>query len=357
MKLFRYLFVLAAFSISPVYAQQLPTWGSQPLPAIHCSGNLVGNGTNPVTCSSTSSLFDTLLGSTVGQVAYRNSGGWVGTALVPIASGGTGTASPGLTAGTNVTITGSWPNQTIAASGGSSTTTLTIGSTPISGGVANAYLYQCSSGNLLCENAATGTGSPVNSTSPSITTPIIVTSTTINSTNFGNALSVGFDPASVVGIGLRASTSSTGVSIMNFESSTPAAVGSIRFTTGQAGVVYNTTSDERLKTVNGPLNVGKAFEDIHPVKFTWNDKSSAPGTPSEGFLAQEVYKDIPMAVTVGHGAPGDKDFQPWEMDASRLVPYLWAEVQHQENEIWWLKVFCGGTLMLSLIALIRTRRG
>lgn len=39
------------------------------------------------------------------------------TGLLPVANGGTGTASPGLIAGTNITsITGAWPNQTINAS-------------------------------------------------------------------------------------------------------------------------------------------------------------------------------------------------------------------------------------------------
>src|SRR5580698_4518668 len=47
---------------------------------------------------------------------------------LPLASGGTGTASPGLIQGTNVTITGSWPNQTINASGGGGGgSTLTFG--------------------------------------------------------------------------------------------------------------------------------------------------------------------------------------------------------------------------------------
>jgi hypothetical protein len=36
------------------------------------------------------------------------------TLVLPIAKGGTGTPTPGLVAGTNVTITGAWPNQTIA---------------------------------------------------------------------------------------------------------------------------------------------------------------------------------------------------------------------------------------------------
>jgi glucose/arabinose dehydrogenase len=40
--------------------------------------------------------------------------------LLPVANGGTGTATPSLVQGSNVTITGTWPNQTIAstASGG-----------------------------------------------------------------------------------------------------------------------------------------------------------------------------------------------------------------------------------------------
>jgi hypothetical protein len=36
--------------------------------------------------------------------------------ILPVANGGSGTATPSLVQGTNVTITGTWPNQTIAAS-------------------------------------------------------------------------------------------------------------------------------------------------------------------------------------------------------------------------------------------------
>jgi hypothetical protein len=49
------------------------------------------------------------------------------TGTLPLANGGTGTATPSLVAGTNVTITGSFPNQTINASGGGG------------GGAGNAY--------------------------------------------------------------------------------------------------------------------------------------------------------------------------------------------------------------------------
>jgi hypothetical protein len=40
------------------------------------------------------------------------------TGILPVANGGTGTASPGIVAGTNVTVSGTWPNQTINSSGG-----------------------------------------------------------------------------------------------------------------------------------------------------------------------------------------------------------------------------------------------
>src|SRR6185437_10233306 len=38
--------------------------------------------------------------------------------ILPVANGGTGTATPGIVAGTNVTVTGTWPNQTVNSSGG-----------------------------------------------------------------------------------------------------------------------------------------------------------------------------------------------------------------------------------------------
>jgi hypothetical protein len=38
--------------------------------------------------------------------------------VLPVANGGTGTSTPSLVQGSNVTITGTWPNQTIAAAAG-----------------------------------------------------------------------------------------------------------------------------------------------------------------------------------------------------------------------------------------------
>jgi len=46
---------------------------------------------------------------------------------VTVANGGTGTATPALVAGTNISITGSWPNQTINATGGGTGTVTSVG--------------------------------------------------------------------------------------------------------------------------------------------------------------------------------------------------------------------------------------
>ena len=53
------------------------------------------------------------------------------TGIVALANGGTGTATPSLVAGTNITITGSFPNQTIAASGAAGAVTQIVAGTNV----------------------------------------------------------------------------------------------------------------------------------------------------------------------------------------------------------------------------------
>jgi hypothetical protein len=53
------------------------------------------------------------------------------TGIVAVANGGTGTDTPSLVAGSNITVSGTWPNQTIAAtSSGSGTVTSVAASVP-----------------------------------------------------------------------------------------------------------------------------------------------------------------------------------------------------------------------------------
>lgn len=73
----------------------------------------------------------TVTGISTGTVLFTNTSGRISTGTViltsqvqgilPIANGGSGSASPAIVAGANVTVSGSWPNQTInAISGGAS---------------------------------------------------------------------------------------------------------------------------------------------------------------------------------------------------------------------------------------------
>lgn len=79
-------------------------------------------------------------GGTNGQIQINSSGSFGGITLLPVANGGTGTASPGIVAGTNVTVTGTWPNQTVAASGGSAAAGGTNGQLQVNSGGALAGL-------------------------------------------------------------------------------------------------------------------------------------------------------------------------------------------------------------------------
>jgi hypothetical protein len=78
-------------------------------------------GTGSAVFATSPTLVTPLLGTPTSGVATNLTGLPLTTGVtgqLPVANGGTGTATPSIVAGTNVTVTGTWPNQTIAASGG-----------------------------------------------------------------------------------------------------------------------------------------------------------------------------------------------------------------------------------------------
>jgi hypothetical protein len=136
------------------------------------------------------------------------------TTPLALSLGGTGTASPGLIAGSNISVTGSWPNQTVNASVPSSAfSALTTGtnaqasmvvgtgsslSASGSGSInatntvdingaavpASALVLGSNSIGQLIFETTTGTGFPVLSNSPTLVTPALgaATATSINGT-------------------------------------------------------------------------------------------------------------------------------------------------------------------------------
>lgn len=92
------------------------------------------------------------------------------TGLVAVANGGTGTSTPGLIEGTNVTITGTWPNQTVnstASSGGTVTSVafsapalFTVSGSPVTSSGTLALTYSGTA--LPIANGGTGQTSAAN---------------------------------------------------------------------------------------------------------------------------------------------------------------------------------------------------
>ena len=76
------------------------------------------------------------------------------TGLLPIANGGTGTATPNLVAGSNVTITGTWPNQTIAAAAPGTGTVTSVAGTGSANGLSLSGTVT-STGNITLGGAVT----------------------------------------------------------------------------------------------------------------------------------------------------------------------------------------------------------
>lgn len=101
-------------------------------------------------------------------------------------------------------------------------------------------------------------------------------------------------------------------------------VGSI--VTTDTTTTYATTSDERLKTVIGPIaNSGALIDALAPFWHTWTGVTDQ--TQYVGMSAQAVNAVIPGVVSPGKGTPGQSGFVPWMGAWSGLVPVLIAELQ------------------------------
>lgn len=105
-----------AISLATTYGDTLNPYASKTANYILAAPN--GTAGVPTFRALVAADIPTLNQNTTGTAAGLSS-------ILTVASGGTGTATPALVAGTNVTISGTWPNQTINASGATSTYTRT----------------------------------------------------------------------------------------------------------------------------------------------------------------------------------------------------------------------------------------
>jgi hypothetical protein len=98
--------------------------------------------------------------------------------------------------------------------------------------------------------------------------------------------------------------------------------GSIEFNRGSGVVAYNTTSDYRAKDIIGPVIDSGAVIDSVPV-YMGKMKGATQERPM--FIAHET----PEYAHIGEKDAIDADGNPvyQRMDASALIPVMWAEIQ------------------------------
>lgn len=237
--------------------------------------------------------------------------------ILNVANGGTGTSTPALVAGTNVTITGTWPNQTINASSSGGTVTsvaatvpafLSISGSPIttSGTLAIGYsgtalpVANGGTGAITLTGYVKGNGTAAMTASASVPTTDL--SGTISNAQLANSsITINSTPVSLGGsITVTASTTSsltigTGLSGVSFNGSAPVTI-------AIDSTVATLTGTQTLanKTISGASNtlsnIGNSS--LTNSSVTYNGVTVALGASGTITAAS------PNALTIGTGLSG-----------------------------------------------------
>jgi hypothetical protein len=96
---------------------------------------------------------------------------------------------------------------------------------------------------------------------------------------------------------------------------------------GTTGVLYNITSDYRMKTVIGFVaDSGPRIDALEPVEYTWN----SDGSRTRGFLAHKFQEVYPNSVTGEKDAvdgEGKPVYQNMQASTSEVIADLVAEIK------------------------------
>jgi hypothetical protein len=133
-------------------------------------------------------------------------------------------------------------------------------------------------------------------------------------------------------LGLVSTDDTSGNGFVIFRRSDGTGIGSISRNGTTNAVLYNTTSDYRLKENVTDLVGGLSrVMALRPVSWVWKD---CEGQTGEGFIAHEVQAIVPSAVSGEKDAVEDNgDIKPQGMDASYLVATLVKAIQELKAEV------------------------
>jgi len=134
---------------------------------------------------------------------------------------------------------------------------------------------------------------------------------------------ISFADASKNGLGIQVQASASGAGFVAFRNSSGTLIGSITRVTTTNAVVYNTTSDQRLKS--NIADADTVLDKLMTVKVRQFDWTEGNLHQDYGFIAQELEPTLSGLVT-----KGKTNEDMWQVDYSRLTPHLVKAIQEQQ---------------------------
>lgn len=147
----------------------------------------------------------------------------------------------------------------------------------------------------------------------------------VNTTTASAKVSVAFNGSTNNGIALNDTASASGTAFAGFYNN-GSLIGSIARVGATSAVVYNTTSDQRLKS--NIANASPVLDKLMDVKVRQFDWTDGDLHQDAGFIAQELAPVLSGIVT-----EGKTEEDMWQVDYSRLTPYLVKAIQELNAKV------------------------
>jgi hypothetical protein len=144
----------------------------------------------------------------------------------------------------------------------------------------------------------------------------------VGTTTAGAKFTLEYDGGVVVGQNINDSANTTNSTLMQFQIQ-GTQVGTIKRVAATSAVVYNTTSDVKLK--ENIADSDSVLEKIQNIKVRQFDWKAGNLHQDYGFIAQELNEVVSGVVT-----PAETENDMWQLDYSRLTPHLVKAIQEQQ---------------------------